>query len=115
MIAGNIGFSRRPEERPSDRDNQENLPCFSCLHGAPLMLAIGKLSRKLSDTYAIAASEAYAAALLVYRTGKQVQGSEGISEAVAELARRFERRGAGAEESEATPEAENPATEASET
>jgi hypothetical protein len=58
----------------------------------PVMLAVSKLAEKLSDTYALVSSEAYAAALVVYRTAKAVEGDEGLGQAVAELGSRFERR-----------------------
>jgi hypothetical protein len=62
----------------------------------PVMLAISTLAEKLSDTYALVSSEAYAAALVIYRTAKTVKGGEGLEQAVAELGSRFERRPARA-------------------
>jgi hypothetical protein len=58
----------------------------------PIMVAISQLAEKLADTYAIAASEAYAAALVIYRNAKDARGSEGLEEAIADLGRRFVRR-----------------------
>jgi hypothetical protein len=58
----------------------------------PIMVSLSQLAEKLTDTYALANSEAYAAAL-VYRSAKMVKGDEGLGQAVAELKRRFERRG----------------------
>ena len=58
----------------------------------PIMLAISQLAEKLSDTYAIAASEAYAAALMIYRNAKDAKGSEGLEEAIGDLGRRFSRK-----------------------
>jgi hypothetical protein len=57
----------------------------------PVVLSLSQLAEKLSDTHAVASSEAYASALLIYRTGKQVKDDEGLTKAVADLGRRFER------------------------
>lgn len=58
----------------------------------PVMVALSQLAEKLSDTYAIAASEAYAAALMIYRNAKDARGSQGLEEAIADLSRRFARK-----------------------
>lgn len=63
----------------------------------PIMVATSQLAEKLADTYAIASSEAYASALLVYRSIKSVKGESGLEQAYAELRRQFARRQARTE------------------
>jgi hypothetical protein len=58
----------------------------------PVMVALSQLAEKLADTYAVAASEAYAASLMIYRNAKDARGSEGLEEAIADMARRFSRK-----------------------
>lgn len=58
----------------------------------PIMIALSELSEKLSDTYAVLNSEAYASALVVYRHAKDIKGEKGLEQPVAELGRRFVRR-----------------------
>lgn len=56
-----------------------------------IMIATSQLAEKLADTHAVANSEAYLAALLVYRTAKHVRGVKGLEQALDELGRRFAR------------------------
>lgn len=57
----------------------------------PIAIAIAQLSEQLNDTRAILASEAFSAALEVYRCAKRAQGAVGIEEVVKDLGRRFAR------------------------
>lgn len=57
----------------------------------PIRVRVESLAEKLSDTQAVVASEAYSAALHVYRAAKLAQGPEGLEDTVRELARRFAR------------------------
>jgi hypothetical protein len=59
---------------------------------SPIILEISQLAQKLADTYALAASEAYAAALLIYRYAKDAKSVEGLTAALDNLSQRFERR-----------------------
>jgi hypothetical protein len=59
---------------------------------SPIILEISQLAQKLADTYALAASEAYAAALLIYRYAKDAKSIEGLTAALDNLSQRFERR-----------------------
>lgn len=69
---------------------RKDIELVDALH--PLQLRLSQLARKMSDTCALASSEAYAAALLIYRTAKQVEGPMGLSRSVAGLSTRFHRR-----------------------
>lgn len=65
------------------------------------------LAEQMADTQAVVSSEAYAAALHVYRSAKMAQGPHGIEDAVRELSRRFARSSpsvAADTEPEALPE-----------
>jgi hypothetical protein len=59
---------------------------------SPIILEVSQLAQKLADTYSLAASEAYAAALLIYRYAKDAKGIEGLDKALDDLSQRFERR-----------------------
>lgn len=59
---------------------------------SPIILEVSQLAQKLADTYTLAASEAYAAALLIYRYAKDAKGIEGLDKALDDLGQRFERR-----------------------
>lgn len=59
-----------------------------------LMVEVSQLAEKLSDTHAIVSSEAYSAALLVYRNAKPLKGEKGLKKHLAELAQRFARSSA---------------------
>lgn len=59
-----------------------------------LIIQVSALHEKLSDTRAVVASEAYSAALEVYRVAKQTRGVKGLDQVVRELGRRFARSSA---------------------
>jgi hypothetical protein len=84
QIAGHLPGSLDLDEMRKDVTLRDRL--------YPVMLAVSTLAEKLSDTYAVVSSEAYAAALVIYRTAKMVEGDAGLGQAVAELGSRFERR-----------------------
>lgn len=63
-----------------------------------VMVEVSQLAEKLSDTHAIVSSEAYAAALLVYRNAKDIKEEKGLKKHIAELSRRFAKTSASAEE-----------------
>jgi hypothetical protein len=67
---------------------------------SPIILEVSQLAQKLADTYTLAASEAYAAALLIYRYAKDAKGVEGLGAALDDLGQRFERQSARATDGE---------------
>lgn len=58
-----------------------------------IMVALGRLAEHLRDTHALVTSEAYSAALQIYRGAKDAQGEQGLEDIVRDLGRRFTRSG----------------------
>ena len=58
----------------------------------PILLALTQLLELVEDTYVIAGSEAYTAALLVYSYAKASGKEAGLDEAIDNLGRRFARK-----------------------
>lgn len=58
----------------------------------PIMVALSQVTEKMSDSYAIAGSEAYGSALVIYRNCKDAKGPEGLETALEDLGRLFARR-----------------------
>lgn len=67
-----------------DVDLLETLP--------PIIAAIAQLKELLNDTYLIAGSDAFAAALEVYAAARRNGTGEALSESLRNMGRRFERK-----------------------
>ena len=76
----------------------------------PIMVALSQVTEKMSDSYAIAGSEAYGSALVIYRNCKDAKGPEGLEAALADLGRLFARRETAASEGEDKSEGESKGT-----
>lgn len=70
-------------------DLRKDVELFSQL--LPLSIALSQLSSKLSDTMTIAGSEAYVAALVVYRGLQNLPSGAGLQDELNELKKRFGR------------------------
>jgi len=68
---------------------QQDLELFESLY--PIMMALAQLSKLVSDTTAIAGSESYAAARLIYSYAKASNLSAGLEPLIDDLGKRFKK------------------------